>query len=167
MIKKRILTHVNIQGNSPEVVQGNLDLGLVVKLTEMSSKIAQLSLKAEDRNIGCRILETQPLHASTEIQSVTRLCNLLLSVLYFIILRFVIVVVIVSHLSSNIFNNLVISPRKIQCPINNLFFNWIQHLLQHERSAANTFPFLQLMNLLCKLGFQHGKLMKGWALSMC
>ena len=85
MIKKRILTHVNIQGNSPEVVQGNLDLGLVVKLMEMPSKIAQLSLKAEDRNIGCRILETQPLHASTEIQSVAQLCNLLLSVLYFII----------------------------------------------------------------------------------
>ena len=114
MIKKRILIHVNIQGNSPEVVQGNLDLGLVLKSTEMPLKFEQLSLKAEDRNIRHRILEPQPLHASTEIQSVDRLCNLLLSVLHFIILRFIIIVVIVSHLSSNIFNNLIISPQKTQ-----------------------------------------------------
>ena len=136
--------------NSPEVVQGNLDLGLVVKLSEMPSKFVQLSLKAEDRNIGCRILETQPLHVSTEIQSVAQLCNLLLGVLHFIILQFVILIIIVLHLSSNTFNNLVISPWKIQCPINNLFFNQIQHLLQHERSAANMFPFSQLVNLLCR-----------------
>jgi len=77
MIKKRILTHVNIWGNSPEVVQGNLDLGLVVKSTEMSLKFVQLCLKAKDKNIGCRILETQLLHVSTEIQSLTQLCNLL------------------------------------------------------------------------------------------
>src|SRR5882762_2478945 len=50
-------------------VQRNLDLGLVVKSMEMPSKFVQLSLKAKDRNIGCRILETQ-LHVSTEIQSV-------------------------------------------------------------------------------------------------
>jgi hypothetical protein len=43
MIKRRILTHVNIWGNSPEVVQGNLDLGLVVKSMEMPSKFVQLS----------------------------------------------------------------------------------------------------------------------------
>ena len=66
MIKKRILTHVNIWGNSPEVVQGNSDLELVVKLTEMLSKFVQLSLKTEDRNIRCRILETQLLHASRD-----------------------------------------------------------------------------------------------------
>ena len=69
----------NIWGNSPEVVQGNLDLGLVVKLMEMPLKFVQLSLKAKDRDIRCRILETQLLHVSTEIQNLAQLCNLLQS----------------------------------------------------------------------------------------
>ena len=60
MIKKRIKNTNLCQhpGNSPEVVQGNLDLGLVVKSTEMPLKFVQLSLGAWDRNIGRRILET-------------------------------------------------------------------------------------------------------------
>jgi len=81
MIKKRIKNTNLCQhpGNSPEVVQGNLDLGLVVKLMEMPLKFVQLSLKAKDRDIRCRILETQLLHVSTEIQNLAQLCNLLQS----------------------------------------------------------------------------------------
>jgi len=74
-----------IWGNSPEVVQGNLDPRLVVKSMEMPLEFVQLSLKAKDRNIGCRIIKTQLLHTSTEIQSLAWLCNLLLGVLCFII----------------------------------------------------------------------------------
>jgi len=61
------------------VQKWNLNLRLVVKLVEMPSKFLQLGLNsAKDRNIRGRIFETQPLHASTEIQSFSQLCNLLL-----------------------------------------------------------------------------------------
>ena len=96
------------------MVKGCLNARLVIKMTEMASEFAQLRLERKDRDVGCRVLKTQLLHVSTEIQCFPWFCDLFYILLLSLI--FGIFIVITIYFLVDILNDLIVSSGKWKFP---------------------------------------------------